>query len=43
MALQLLKDSVLELARANETGVTNSEVVRSLGLQSDYHGGLKTT
>jgi hypothetical protein len=41
MALSLLKDSVLELANANENGVTNSEIVRSLGLQSDYKGGSK--
>jgi len=41
MSLQLLKDSVLELAKANPEGVTNSEVVRSLGLQSDYKGGSK--
>jgi hypothetical protein len=41
MALQMLKDSVLELAKANKSGVTNSEVSKSLGLQSDYLGGSK--
>jgi len=41
MALKLLKDSVQELANSNEVGVTNSEVVRALGLQSDYLGGSK--
>jgi hypothetical protein len=41
MALQMLKDSVLELAKANKFGVTNSEVSKSLGLQSDYLGGSK--
>lgn len=30
-----------ELAHANPSGVTNSEVVRALGLQSDYAGGSK--
>jgi uncharacterized protein len=41
ISLTLLKDCVLELAKANPAGVTNSEVVRSLGLQSDYLGGSK--
>lgn len=37
----MLKEAVLELAQANAEGVTNSEVVKSLGLQSDYAGGSK--
>ncbi|HEY0263634.1 MAG TPA: GIY-YIG nuclease family protein [Granulicella sp.] len=41
IALQMLKDSVLELAIANEAGVTNSDVAHTLGLQSDYLGGSK--
>jgi|ERR1041385_4293887 hypothetical protein len=41
LALQMMKDSVLELAKANKEGVTNSEVSKSLGLQSDYLGGSK--
>lgn len=41
LGLGMLKDAVLELAQANPKGVTNSEVVRALGLQSDYLGGSK--
>jgi uncharacterized protein len=41
LGLQLLKDAVLELAQANPGGVTNSEVVKAFGLQSDYAGGSK--
>ncbi|MGB6738799.1 MAG: GIY-YIG nuclease family protein [Candidatus Sulfotelmatobacter sp.] len=41
LGLQMLKEAVLELAQANAEGVTNSEVVKSLGLQSDYAGGSK--
>jgi hypothetical protein len=41
LALRMLKDSVLELAQANANGVTNSEIVKALGLQSDYAGGSK--
>lgn len=41
LSLRMLKDSVLELAQANDQGVTNSEVVKALGLQSDYAGGSK--
>lgn len=41
LGLRMLKEAVLELARANTDGVTNSEVVKSLGLQSDYAGGSK--
>jgi uncharacterized protein len=41
ISLEMLKDCVLELAKANPRGVTNSEVVRLLGLQSDYKGGSK--
>jgi uncharacterized protein len=41
ISLEMLKDCALELAKANPRGVTNSEVVRSLGLQSDYKGGSK--
>lgn len=37
----MLKGAVLELAQANAKGVTNSEVVKALGLQSDYAGGSK--
>ena len=41
LGLRMLKDALLELAQANQKGVTNSEVVRALGLQSDYAGGSK--
>ena len=35
------KEAVLELAQANAEGVTSSEVVKALGLQSYYAGGSK--
>lgn len=41
LALELLKRTVLELAKANPGGVTNAEVAKTLGLQSDYAGGSK--
>jgi hypothetical protein len=41
LGLDLLKAAVLELASANQDGVTNSDVVKTLGLQSDYLGGSK--
>ena len=41
MALQLLKSAVLELARANPSGITNGDTFRLLGLRSEYAGGSK--
>ncbi len=41
LGLSLLKEAVLELAQANEKGVTNSEVCHALGLHSNYAGGSK--
>lgn len=41
IGLELLKAAVLELAQANASGVTNSDVAKALGLQSDYAGGSK--
>jgi uncharacterized protein len=41
MGLTLLKDAVLELAKANRGGVTNSEVASLLGIRSEYGGGAK--
>ena len=41
IALALLKDAVLELARANPTGISNSDAASLLGLRSDYGGGSK--
>ena len=41
LGLRLLKEAVLELAQGNGEGVTNSDVAKALGLQSDYLGGSK--
>ena len=41
IALTMLKDAVLEVAKANPDGVTNSDITKALGLQSDYSGGSK--
>lgn len=41
MALNLLKSSVMELAKANPNGISNSDAAKYLGLQSDYGGGSK--
>jgi len=41
LGLALLKDAVLELARANSLGVTNSDAASLLGLRSEYGGGSK--
>jgi uncharacterized protein len=41
LGLRFLKDATLELAQANKQGVTNSEIAKALGLQSDYLGGSK--
>lgn len=41
MALELLKSAVIELAKANPAGITNSDAAKYLGLQSDYGGGSK--
>lgn len=41
IGLELLKSAILELARANPDGVLNSDLAKSLGLQSDYLGGSK--
>ena len=41
MGLDLLKSAVMELALANDEGLTNSDVAHTLGLQSDYLGGSK--
>lgn len=39
IGLALLKDAVLELARANSSGISNSDAASQLGLRSDYRGG----
>ena len=41
IALQLLKGAVLELAKANPEGISNSDTASVLGLRSDYGGGSK--
>jgi len=41
IALEHMKAAVLELTQANKSGVTNYDVAKCLGLQSDYGGGSK--
>lgn len=41
IALALLKSAVMELAKANPSGISNSDAAKYLGLQSDYGGGSK--
>jgi hypothetical protein len=41
LGLSLLKDAVLELAKANIKGISNSDAASLLGLRSDYGGGSK--
>lgn len=41
LGLQLLKTAILELAKANPAGITNSDAASLLGLRSDYRGKQK--
>jgi len=41
IGLAILKDTIVELAKANPSGVTNADVAKTLGMQSDYAGGSK--
>lgn len=41
LGLQLLKTAILELAKANMAGITNSDAASLLGLRSDYRGKQK--
>ena len=41
LGLNLLKQAVLEFAKANPKGITNSDAASLLGLRSDYGGGSK--
>jgi hypothetical protein len=41
IGLDLLKEAVVELAKANSDGVTNADCAKALGLQSNYGGGAK--
>jgi len=41
VGLLLLKEAVLEFAKVNPKGITNSDTASLLGLRSDYGGGSK--
>lgn len=41
LGLDLLKTAILELAKANPNGITNSDAASILGLRSDYKGRQK--
>jgi len=41
VGLALLKEAILELAKANPGGISNSDAASLLGLRSDYGGGSK--
>ena len=41
IGLSLLKNAIVELAKANIDGVTNADCAKALGLQSNYRGGAK--
>lgn len=41
LGLALMKDAVIELAKANQKGITNSDTASALGIRSDYGGGSK--
>jgi uncharacterized protein len=41
IGLTLLKQAILEFAKANPQGITNSDCASLLGLRSDYGGGSK--
>jgi hypothetical protein len=41
LGLALLKEAILELAKANPKGISNSDAASLLGLRSDYGGGSK--
>lgn len=41
LGLEMLKTSILELARANPSGISNSDAASVLGLRSDYNGKQK--
>jgi hypothetical protein len=41
LGLEFLKNSILELAKANPEGITNSDAASILGLRSDYRGKQK--
>ena len=41
VGLALLKEAILELAKANNNGISNSDAASLLGLRNDYGGGSK--
>lgn len=41
LGLNLLKEAILEFARANAEGISNADAASLLGLRSDYGGGSK--
>lgn len=41
IGLGLIKEAVVELAKANLDGITNADCAKALGLQSNYRGGAK--
>jgi hypothetical protein len=41
VGLTLLKEAILEFAKVNPKGITNSDAASLLGLRSDYGGGSK--
>lgn len=41
LGLALLKEAVLEFAKVNPKGISNSDAASLLGLRSEYGGGLK--
>jgi uncharacterized protein len=42
LGLTLLKEAILEFARANSSGISNADAANRLGLRSDYCGSRKT-
>ncbi|MDQ1328668.1 MAG: hypothetical protein QG641_1953, partial [Candidatus Poribacteria bacterium] len=36
--LALIKDAIIEYIREHPNGVTNAEIARNLGIESDYEG-----
>ena len=41
LGLELLKSSIVEMAKANPAGITNADAASTLGLRSDYRGKQK--
>lgn len=41
LGLSLMKEAVMELAKANSRGISNSDAASLLGLRSDYGGSSK--